>query len=455
MPRRHRLVRGRWGRRSWGMSVAPSADPAPPETAIEASLRAVEGMDEIDRAGWDALAGTTRSSATSARPYNPFLNYDFLHSLEEAGCVSRRAGWLPHHVVLEDGAGALLGAAPAYLKSHSQGEYIFDHGWADAFERAGGDYYPKLLTAVPFTPATGPRLLVRDGEMAEGTRAALARALAVVADKSGLSSAHVNFVDRADAAALAEAGWMERIDRQFHWRNDGFASYDDFLATLASRKRKALRKERREALEGNGLTIEWLTGNDLTEEAWDTFFGFYVDTGNRKWGRPYLNRRFFSLLGERMADDVLLIMAKRGDRRIAGALNLIGGDTLYGRHWGCSEHHPFLHFEVCYHQAIDFAIERGLKVVEAGAQGEHKLARGYGPVLTRSMHHISHPGFRRAVEDYLSHERREVALHAVALEDHGPFRRGERTDAAARETLEPLAGSGGFAISHREVEERE
>ena len=403
-------------------------------------------MDDIGRSDWDALAGTTPASAAPGRPYNPFLHYDFLRSLEDADCVGRRTGWAPHHLVLETADAGVLGATPAYLKSHSQGEYVFDHGWADAFERAGGNYYPKLLSAVPFTPATGPRLLARAGDTADGTRDALARALAMIADRNGISSAHVNFVERADAAALAQAGYMERVDRQFHWRNDGYASYDDFLATLASRKRKGLKRERRDAL-ANGITIEWLTGATLTEEAWDAFTAFYLDTGSRKWGRPYLNRTFFALLGERMADDVLLIMAKRGGRWIAGALNLIGGDTLYGRHWGCTEHHPFLHFEVCYHQAIDFAISRGLKVVEAGAQGEHKLARGYGPVLTRSMHHIGHPGFRRAVQGYLDHERREVAMYAEALEGYTPFRRGERTDRDAPDT--------GFAIVDRIVEEQE
>ena len=432
------------------MSASPSALPS---STTDVTVRAVGAMAEIERAGWNELAGTTRANATDERPYNPFLNYDFLRSLEDAGCVARRTGWLPHHVAVETADGVLLGAAPAFLKSHSQGEYVFDHGWADAFERAGGDYYPKLLSAVPFTPATGPRLLVREDETAAGARAALATSLAVLADRGGYSSAHVNFVDRTDAAALAEAGFMERVDRQFHWRNDDYRSYDDFLGTLASRKRKALRRERRDAL-GSGIAVEWLTGSDLTESAWDAFHEFYQDTGGRKWGRPYLNRQFFSLLGERMANDVLLIMARRNGRWVAGALNLIGGDTLYGRHWGCCEHHPFLHFEVCYHQAIDFAIERGLKVVEAGAQGEHKLARGYAPVITRSMHHIAHPGFRRAVEDYLRHERREVAMYAEALEGYAPFRRGERTDAAARADAS-VASADAFRIERREVEEQE
>ena len=298
---------------------------------------------------------------------------------------------------------------------------------------------------MPFTPATGPRLLATPGEHATATQAALAQGLAVVADKMGLSSVHVNFVRDEEAAVLEGADYLLRMDRQFHWHNDGYGTYDDFLSTLASRKRKALRKERREALEGNGVSIEWLTGGDLTEEAWDAFFRFYMDTGARKWGRPYLNRKFFSLLSERMADDVLLVMAKREGHWIAGALNLIGGDTLFGRHWGCVEHHPSLHFEVCYHQAIDFAIQRGLKVVEAGAQGEHKLARGYSPVITKSCHHILNPSFRRAVEDYLEHERREIAHYADILTEHAPFRKGERTDAAAHE----------FKIERREVEEQE
>ena len=412
---------------------------------IEATLRAVDAIGEIDREEWNALDGAGRSSDAAAFAYNPFMSYEFLSALEDSGCCSSRTGWLPHHVVLEDADGQLLGAAPTYLKSHSQGEYVFDHGWADAFERAGGDYYPKLLCAAPFTPATGPRLLTRPGELADGTASALAGGLAAVCEKTGVSSVHVNFANERDTVALEGSGFLLRNDRQFHWHNDGYGTYDDFLGTLASRKRKALRKERREAITGNGLEVEWLTGSAITEAAWDAFHTFYQNTGARKWGRPYLNRKFFSLVGERMADDILLVMAKRDGRWIAGALNFIGGDTLYGRHWGCTEHHPFLHFEVCYHQAIDFAIERGLKVVEAGAQGEHKLARGYAPVLTRSLHYIAHPGFRRAVADYLRHEREDVAAYAEALDAHAPFRRGERTDRGASE----------FAISHREVEEQE
>ena len=415
-----------------------------PDT-IEATLRVADAIADVPRDAWNGLAGASRSSATSERPYNPFLSHDFLSSLEEAGCVAPRTGWGPHHLVLEDAAGRLLGAVPAYLKAHSQGEYVFDHGWADAFERAGGDYYPKLLAAIPFTPANGPRLLTSGDDGGGGVRSALAGGLAAIAGTRGLSSAHVNFVDEDDARVLAEADFLERIDRQFHWRNEGYPDYDAFLGKLASRKRKALRRERREAVQGSGVAIEWLTGAELTEEAWDAFFAFYLDTGGRKWGRPYLNRRFFTLLGERMADDILLVMARRSGRYVAGALNFIGGDTLYGRHWGCIEHHPFLHFEICYHQAIDFAIARGLRTVEAGAQGEHKLARGYAPVLTRSFHHLPHPGFRRAVADYLKHERREVAVYAEALDEHAPFRRGEQTH----------RGAGDFRIEKREVEEQE
>ncbi|MCB1467491.1 MAG: N-acetyltransferase, partial [Rhizobiaceae bacterium] len=283
-------------------------------------------------------------------------------------------------------------------------------------------YYPKLQAAIPFTPATGPRLMVRDEIAPEAVRSALASGLKMVTDRLGVSSAHVTFAEAPDMEALSEAGFLARTDQQFHFFNDGYGSYDDFLATLASRKRKALKKERREALAA-GITIDRLTGKDITESVWDDFYSFYVDTGSRKWGRPYLNRAFFSLIGDRMAEDVLLVMAKRAGRYVAGAINFIGSDTLFGRNWGCVEDHPFLHFEVCYHQAIDFAIERKLKVVEAGAQGEHKLARGYVPVTTHSAHYISHPGLRKAVADYLERERREVEMMAEYLDEHTPFKK--------------------------------
>ncbi|RJT36153.1 GNAT family N-acetyltransferase [Mesorhizobium waimense] len=386
----------------------------------EFSIRVAAGIGAFTCDEWDGFAGTTRGDAGNG--YNPLVSYAFLSALEESGCAARRTGWQGHHLRLETAQGRLLGAVPCYLKSHSQGEYVFDHGWSDAFERAGGRYYPKLQSAVPFTPVTGPRLLVGKGEDEDTVKAGLAAGLKMVTDKLGVSSAHVTFATESDVVTLEAAGFLHRTDQQFHFFNEGFSTYDDFLATLASRKRKAMKKERREAL-ADGISIDWLTGKDLTEKAWDDFFAFYMDTGSRKWGRPYLNRAFFSMIGERMADDILLVMAKRNGRYIAGAINFIGSDALYGRNWGCIEDHPFLHFEVCYHQAIDFAIARKLKVVEAGAQGEHKLARGYRPVTMHSAHYIAHPGLRNAVADYLRRERREVERMGEYLEDHTPFRK--------------------------------
>ena len=390
------------------------------------SVRVAASVGAFTRDEWNSLTGTQRTESETA--YNPFISYDFLTSLEESGCAVSRSGWQGYHLRLEDGSGKLLAALPCYLKSHSQGEYVFDHGWADAFERAGGRYYPKLQASIPFTPVTGPRLLVADGANPAIARSGLATALRQVTDKLGVSSAHVTFATQEDSDTLAAAGFLHRIDQQFHFINEGYVGYDDFLGTLASRKRKALRRERREALAA-GITIDWLTGKDITEKAWDDFFAFYMDTGSRKWGRPYLNRRFFSLIGERMADDILLVMAKRNGRYIAGAINFIGSDTLYGRNWGCIEDHPFLHFEVCYHQAIDFAIARKLKVVEAGAQGEHKLARGYRPVTTHSAHYIAHAGLRRAIADYLERERRDVAHSSEYFEGHLPFRHDQEPSA--------------------------
>ncbi len=387
----------------------------------EVTLKVVTGMSDFTSEEWSGLRGASPDDQDT--PYNPFISHAFLSIVEDSGTVSRSTGWQPQHLRLEAADGTLLGAAPCYLKSHSQGEYVFDHGWADAFERAGGRYYPKLQVAVPFTPATGPRLLASRAS-ATPIRAALAGGLKTLTDRLGVSSAHVTFAIDEDIQQMDAAGFLLRTDQQFHFRNEAYRDYADFLDTLASRKRKALRKERAAAVQ-DGITIDRLTGKDLTESAWDDFFRFYMDTGSRKWGRPYLNRKFFSLVGERMADDVLLVLARRNGRYIAGAINFIGGDRLFGRNWGCVEDHPFLHFEVCYHQAIDFAIERGLKVVEAGAQGEHKLARGYMPVTTRSAHYIAHPGLRHAVADYLERERQEVARVGEYLEEHGPFRRGE------------------------------
>lgn len=380
-------------------------------------LRVVENISEFTADEWNGLVGASRQDIN----YNPFITRNFLSALEKSGSVSQKAGWLPRHLRLEDDRGRLIGAVPNYLKGHSQGEYVFDHGWADAFERAGGRYYPKFQAAVPFTPATGPRLLNHVAYESEAVRLALAGGLRELADQTGVSSAHVTFALPDEISSLEQAGFLHRTDQQFHFKNNSFKSYDDFLNELVSRKRKALKKERREAL-SNGIEIDWLTGNDLTEAVWDDFFRFYMDTGSRKWGRPYLNRQFFSLIGESMAEDILLVMAKRNGHYIAGAINFIGGDTLFGRHWGCIEDHPYLHFEVCYHQAIDFAIDRKLSVVEAGAQGEHKIARGYVPVTTHSAHYIVHEGFRNAVRDYLDHERREVQQIQSTLEEHSPFR---------------------------------
>lgn len=313
---------------------------------------------------------------------------------------------------------------PAYLKNHSRGEYVFDQGWAEAFERAGGDYYPKLQIAVPFTPVTGPRLLVRPGPSAEAAREALVAAAIEVAKREAASSVHVTFPVETEWKYLTKLGLLPRTDRQFHWFNQGYRSFDDFLAVLSSRKRKMIHRERHDAVEG-GIEIVRLTGADLTESAWDAFFAFYMDTGARKWGSPYLNRTFFSLIGERMKDRIVLVMAKRAGRYIAGALNFLGAHTIYGRYWGAIEQHPFLHFEVCYYQAIDYAIEHGLQVVEAGAQGAHKLTRGYRPVATYSAHFIANPSLRRAVANYLDGERNYVAAEAEQLSALMPFRKEE------------------------------
>ena len=389
-------------------------------------VRVTDSVSRIDHKAWDDLARVAPDLPTGAAPghlANPFVSHAFLSALEDSGCVGQRSGWLPQHLILEDDSGRAIAAAPAYLKGHSQGEYVFDHGWADAFERAGGRYYPKLQMAVPFTPASGPRLLVGSGQGADTRRQALVQSAETYADRTGVSSVHATFLTSEDLSVLDQAGWLHRTDQQFHFLNRGYDSYEAFLDTLASRKRKTLRRERREALE-NDIEIVWLTGSDLTEGAWDAFFAFYMDTGSRKWGRPYLNRRFFSLIGERMADQTLLVMARRNGRYIAGALNFIGADTVFGRNWGCIEEHPFLHFEVCYHQAIDYAIANKLAVVEAGAQGQHKLARGYEPVTTHSAHWIGHPGLRRAIEDYLESEREEVARVSQILGEHTPYKKG-------------------------------
>lgn len=364
------------------------------------------GIAAIPPDTWDALGDG-----------NPFTTHRFLLALEESGSVGRGTGWQPLHVTLEDG-GRVVAAAPLYAKSHSQGEYIFDHAWAEAYQRAGGRYYPKLQAAVPFTPVTGARLLTRDPAMRQSLLAGLTR----VAERGGASGVHVTFCTEAEAQAGAEIGFLPRVTQQFHWLNRGYGSFDDFLGALSSRKRKDLRKERARA-QGFGGTIRHLTGDDLKPHHWDAFWAFYQDTGSRKWGRPYLTRAFFDHLHQTMRDDILLVLAERGGQPIAGALNFIGPDAIYGRYWGCIEDHPFLHFELCYHQAIDVAIARGLSRVEAGAQGEHKLARGYEPVATHSLHWVGDEGFQRALADYLDRERDAMGEEIEALADFTPFRK--------------------------------
>jgi uncharacterized protein len=371
------------------------------------TIRIAPSIGALQAAEWDALA----------HPGNPFVSHAFLSALEDSGSVGPGTGWTPAPIVLEDGGGHLLGALPAYLKGHSQGEYVFDHAWADAWERAGGAYYPKLQIAAPFTPAAGPRLLLAD----EAYAAPLLRAAEELCRRNGFSSAHATFVEPAQRPLFERAGWLARSDIQFHWLNRGYASFDDFLGHLSSRKRKALRKERTAAQAG--IEIRALSGADIRPEHWDAFWLFYQDTGARKWGTPYLTRAAFDLFGERMGTRVLLLLAYEDGTPIAGALNFVGEEALYGRYWGCLADRPFLHFELCYYQAVDFAIERGLQRVEAGAQGGHKLARGYEPVPTWSMHWIADPGFRAAVAEFLERERAGVAQDRLFLAERMPFRK--------------------------------
>ncbi|MEO8668878.1 MAG: GNAT family N-acetyltransferase [Bauldia sp.] len=395
----------------------------PPAAASDASVRVIKSVDEIARGDWDACANPIDL------PYNPFISHDFFAALEKSGSTSPKTGWLAQHLVLDGADGRPAAILPAFLKSHSMGEYVFDQGWADAYERAGGRYYPKLQVAVPFTPVPGRRLLVRPGVDADRNRTLAAGAVIALASKHRASSAHITFATEDEWKLLGENEYLLRTDQQFHFVNEGFRTFDDFLAALTARKRKVVKRERRDALAG-GIEVDRLTGSDLTEKVWDAFFAFYMDTGSRKWGRPYLNRKFFSLIGESMADRILLVIARRGTRTIAGALNFIGSDTLYGRHWGAVEEQPFLHFELCYYQAMEWAIDHGLAKVEAGAQGEHKLARGYRPTTTYSAHWIADPGFRRAVADYLVRERRQVASDSEALLEFMPFRRERSMDPA-------------------------
>jgi len=380
--------------------------------SFDVTAEAVTEIAAVSPEEWERCAGTA----------HPFLRHGFLSALEESGCVTAETGWLPQHLLIRDREERLAAAMPAYLKGHSFGEYVFDQAWADAYERAGGQYYPKLLAAVPFTPATGPRLLVAPGEETETRRRELLAAGLSLARQRELSSFHINFPPEPEARVAEAAGFLLRTDQQFHWHNRGYASFDAFLADLSSRKRKQIRKERREAL-ADGIEIATLSGSEITEAVWDDFYAFYQDTGRRKWGRPYLNREFFSLLGERLGEAVVLVLCRRGGRNIAGALNLAGRDTLYGRYWGCTEAHRFLHFEACYYRAIDYAIAHGLSRVEAGAQGPHKIARGYLPTKTYSAHWLADAGFEDAVRRYLEMERTDVDTAVEILQRHTPFKR--------------------------------
>jgi hypothetical protein len=378
----------------------------------------LRSVAEVEAAAWDACA--CPEAADGGRPRDPFTTHRFLTALERSGSVGPGTGWSPRPLVARIG-GEVVAVAPLYLKSHSRGEYIFDHSWAHAYERAGGRYYPKLQIAVPFTPATGRRFLVRPGLEATG-RAALVQAAVRLTADNRLSSLHVTFCTGEEAAAGEAMGLMRRTGQQFHWENAGYGSFDEFLSQFSSRKRKNTRKERA-AANAFGGRISLLAGDDLRPEHWDAFWQFYQNTGARKWGTPYLTRAFFDEVQAHMRSDVLLVLAERDGRPVAGALNFIGRETLFGRYWGCTEHHPFLHFELCYYRAIDFAIEHGLARVEAGAQGEHKLARGYLPVEVHSLHWIADEGFRRAVAQFLEHEREAVSEENEYLTSFGPFRK--------------------------------
>lgn len=373
----------------------------------ELVVRIAPAVGSLPAAEWDALAGAG----------NPFMSHAFLSALEDSGSVGAGTGWQPSPLVVSGADGRLAAALPAYVKTHSQGEYVFDHAWADAWQRAGGRYYPKLQIAAPFTPATGPRILTRDPALA----AALLRAAEQVCERGGLSSAHATFIEPEQLPLFEAAGWLLRSDLQFHWENRGYGSFDDFLGALSSRKRKDIRKER--AAAQDGVEIVHLAGEQIRPEHWNAFWHFYQDTGARKWGQPYLTREAFDLLGERMGERILLILAYAEGTPVAGALNFIGADALYGRYWGARVDKPFLHFELCYYQAIDAAIARGLSRVEAGAQGGHKLARGYEPVQTWSAHHIVHDGFREAVADFLERERAGIAADQLFLGERTPFKK--------------------------------
>ncbi|MDE1985323.1 MAG: N-acetyltransferase [Alphaproteobacteria bacterium] len=385
-------------------------------TGSKISVRLAGSAAEIGAAAWNACA----NPAGAADPH-PFTRYEFFEALEESGSAVAHTGWRPLHLAVERDA-RIEGLLPLYLKGHSQGEYVFDHAWADALERAGGAYYPKLQSCVPFTPVTGHRFLISKGAEEKATRTALLAGGAAAVEQLRVSSLHITFPIEEEWQTAGEFGYLQRTDRQFHWENRGYGSFGEFLGELSSSRRKTLRKERSRIHEA-GIEFDWLTGHDITEAHWDTFFEFYMDTGGRKWGTPYLTREFFSRIGQNMAEQILLVMARRDGRYIAGALNLSGEGILFGRNWGCIEFVPFLHFETCYYQAIDFAIARGLKKVEAGAQGEHKLLRGYQPVSTYSAHFLAHAGLRRAVADYLQAERDAVAEDIEELGEAGPYKK--------------------------------
>ncbi|CAH2598574.1 N-acetyltransferase [Rhodovastum atsumiense] len=383
-----------------------------PDGSTSLSLTLHKAIADIAPSAWDGCGGEG----------NPFVSHAFLSAIEDSGSAGARTGWLPQHAVLRDGKGHVVAVAPMYAKSHSYGEYVFDHGWAHAFERAGGQYYPKLQIASPFSPVPGPRLLTRSVPPA-----ALAEGLAQACAELGLSSAHVTFCTEAEWQALGEAGWLQRTGMQFHWQNAGYGDFEGFLAALNARKRKSIRRERRDA-QNCGLEFVTLRGGDIGRRDWDAFYGFYTSTVDRKWGSAYLTRRFFTLLGERLGEKVVLMMARSPRGWEAGALNLMGADTLYGRNWGCRGEWPFLHFELCYYRAIAFAIEQGLARVEAGAQGEHKIQRGYLPQPTWSAHWIAHPALRRAVAEFLDQERAQKIAEMAALAEFSPFRHAGETD---------------------------
>jgi hypothetical protein len=372
-------------------------------------IETLPGIAAAKPEAWNALLG--------GPAVNPFVSHEFLWALEASRSVGPETGWTPAHLLLVDGD-VLVGAAPLYMKCHSYGEYVFDQHWADAFARSGKRYYPKLTCASPFSPVQGPRILATSDE----ARCALARALVKTAEANAVSSINVNFTTDPDNEALEAAGFLFRLGIQYHWFNRGYRDYDDFLSTLASRKRKQMKRERREAAE-RGIEIRRLVGSEIEARHWRAFWDFYQDTGSRKWGQPYLTREFFDLIDGSLRDRILMVVAEHAGRPIAGALNFIGADALYGRYWGCTEQYPFLHFEVCYHQAIEFAIEHRLARVEAGAQGEHKVARGYEPVETRSWHWIAEPGFRRAIADYLVREREAIFNEIAVIRAETPFRK--------------------------------